>query len=214
MSYFGVNLKKIRLVKKLNQTEFAKLFGLTRSAVGAYEEGRAEAKIDKIIEIADFFGISIDSFLKKKLTVNEILHFDSNKISQIINADNSIPFVEAKRIKQYINNIGDKIYLSRINKLILPDTDSNCIAFEVSDKRHFLDSEIIVCSRYDNKPKKNDWYFGITKQGTEIFEKILYKKKYLEIWRIEKVLFKNLYKVNTNKLLLEIKNISAKKSKN
>ena len=37
MSFFGKNIKKIRIAKKLSQTAFAELFGLKRTALGAYE---------------------------------------------------------------------------------------------------------------------------------------------------------------------------------
>jgi transcriptional regulator with XRE-family HTH domain len=76
MSYFGQNIRKIRIVKKLTQTEFADLFGLSRTAVGSYEEGRAEAKIDTIIKIADYFDLSLDQLVRKEITINEIFHFD------------------------------------------------------------------------------------------------------------------------------------------
>jgi len=86
MSYFGINIRKIRLTKKLSQTEFAKIFNITRASVGAYEEGRAEAKIDKVIEIATYFNITLDQLLSKKITINEISNF--NKINRILNFPN------------------------------------------------------------------------------------------------------------------------------
>ena len=76
MSFIGKNIKKIRTVKKINQVDFAELFGLARASVGSYEEGRAEPKVDTIIAIANHFGISIDLLLKKELTVNELYRFD------------------------------------------------------------------------------------------------------------------------------------------
>ena len=75
MSFFGKNIKKIRVARKLTQTQFAELFDLKRTAVGAYEEGRAEAKIDTIIKIADYFDLTLDQLLRKEITVNEIFHF-------------------------------------------------------------------------------------------------------------------------------------------
>lgn len=75
MSCFGKNIRKIRIAKKMTQTEFAELFNLKRTALGSYEEGRAEAKIDTIIKIADHFKLSLDQLLKKELTINEIFHF-------------------------------------------------------------------------------------------------------------------------------------------
>lgn len=78
MSLIGKNIKKIRAVKKLSQTAFADLLSLSRTSVGAYEEERAEPKIDTVILIANHFGISIDSLLSKELTINEVLKFDKH----------------------------------------------------------------------------------------------------------------------------------------
>lgn len=75
MSFFGKNIRKIRIAKKMTQTEFAELFDLKRTALGAYEEGRAEAKIDTVIKIADYFKLTLDQLLRKELTINEIFHF-------------------------------------------------------------------------------------------------------------------------------------------
>ena len=75
MSYFGKNIRKIRIAKKMTQTEFAELFDLKRTALGSYEEGRAEAKIDTIIKIAGHFKLTLDQLLRKELTINEIFHF-------------------------------------------------------------------------------------------------------------------------------------------
>ena len=60
MSVVGINIKKIRGVKGLNQTDFANLFGLTRANIGSYEELRAEPKIDTIIKIATYYKLPID----------------------------------------------------------------------------------------------------------------------------------------------------------
>lgn len=82
MSCFGKNIRKLRIAKKMTQTEFAELFNLKRTAVGSYEEGRAEAKIDTIIKIADHFKLSLDQLLKKELTINEIFHFNDELLNK------------------------------------------------------------------------------------------------------------------------------------
>jgi len=78
MSFFGKNIRKIRIAKKMTQTEFAKLFELKRTALGSYEEGRAEAKVDTVIKVADYFKLSLDQLLRKELTINEIFHFNND----------------------------------------------------------------------------------------------------------------------------------------
>ena len=46
MSKIGKNIKKIRTVKNLNQQDIADFLGLSRASVGAYEEERAELKLN------------------------------------------------------------------------------------------------------------------------------------------------------------------------
>lgn len=91
-SILAKNIKKLRLFKGLNQTEFAALFQLTRSSIGAYEEGRAEPKLEALINISNHFKLSIDDIVKAELTVNKIARFslpetdvdDMNKVHQKI----------------------------------------------------------------------------------------------------------------------------------
>jgi transcriptional regulator with XRE-family HTH domain len=73
---FSKNIKKIRLIKKLSQTALAEIFGIKRSSIGAYEEGRAEPKLEMIIRIANYFSISVDSLVNSELTVNELYGLD------------------------------------------------------------------------------------------------------------------------------------------
>jgi len=205
MSFFGVNIKKIRTVKKLNQSDFAKLFNLTRSAIGAYEEGRAEAKIDKIIEIADYFGLELNKFLTKKLTLNEIFKYDTNKVTQIWKFNfATIPFVEASKTKQYINNYSSSEFIKRLPKICLPNIDEKFMAFEFSNSEHFFDGDILICMPYEHKPSKEDLYFLITADGGEVSSKISLRKKFLEIWLIKSVISNSLHKINTNKQLEKI----------
>lgn len=70
------NFKKLRLFKGLNQTEFSELFGITRSSVGSYEEGRAEPKLETLIKVADHFKLNVDAIIRKELTVNQIARFE------------------------------------------------------------------------------------------------------------------------------------------
>lgn len=70
------NIKKLRLFKSMNQTEFAELFGLKRSSIGAYEEGRAEPKLEALINISNYFELTIDDIVKDELTVNKIAKFE------------------------------------------------------------------------------------------------------------------------------------------
>lgn len=76
------NIKKLRLFKSMNQTEFAELFGLKRSSIGAYEEGRAEPKLEALIKISDHFDLTIDDIVKGELTVNKIAGFELPSVDE------------------------------------------------------------------------------------------------------------------------------------
>ena len=79
-SPLALNIRKLRLFKQLNQTEFAEKLSVTRASIGAYEEGRAEPKLAFLIELSDFFKLSIDQIVKKELTINEIAKFPADNI--------------------------------------------------------------------------------------------------------------------------------------
>ena len=127
MSLIGRNIKKLRGVKKLSQTAFADLFKLSRTSVGAYEEERADPKIDTIVMIAKYFGITIDNLLTKEMTINEILHFDKfgepflgkpkkRKDAQVLTSSVSVPIVDLADVISYRKNREDKEYLGLLDQ--------------------------------------------------------------------------------------------------
>lgn len=73
------NIKLIRKIKDLSQDEFAEKLQIKRSALGSYEEGRADPSSEIITNISEAFSISTDRLLKEdlQLTVDGYL-FGSN----------------------------------------------------------------------------------------------------------------------------------------
>lgn len=144
MSTIGKNIKKIRTVKKLSQASFAELFNLARPSVGAYEEGRAEPKIETIIQMANYFGISVDSLLTKELTINELYKFDLHA-KELINqpSPNKSPekahenirslFIPAAKQIEYLVQLNNKDFLSSLPRVLIPGFESDNIrAFEMT----------------------------------------------------------------------------------
>lgn len=174
MSYIGKNIRKIRTVKKISQADFAEMFGIGRPSVGAYEEGRAEPKLDTIIRIAQNFGLSIDVLLTKELTVNELYKFDIFKADEVLHKkDNKIPIVDKDESQEdtplirkegyleYIVNNKNKDYINNLPSVRLPDTQhKKSRAFEVSDnamefnEKGLLPGDILSCSPIDLENSK------------------------------------------------------------
>ncbi|EMR02064.1 XRE family transcriptional regulator [Cesiribacter andamanensis] len=159
MSYIGKNIKRIRAVKKLSQAAFAELFALARPSVGAYEEGRSEPKIETIIAIARYFGLSTDALLRKELTVNELYSLDifkgefdptqlppalgkSSGFEQNGNLPTSsqkrqtgagIPLISKSMRLEYIVNLQNRDFINRLQIVALPEAQpGKTLAFEHS----------------------------------------------------------------------------------
>ncbi len=141
MSKIGRNIKKIRGIKNLSQTEFAALFELKRASIGAYEEGRSEPKISTLIDIANYFGIGIDDLLQKDLSVNNLYRFDIFRKELSKDAAHNlkptqnpqevlhIPYLDAASQKEYLS---DAEITKKLPAIALPLTKGvKYLAFEI-----------------------------------------------------------------------------------
>ncbi len=82
MSKYGENIKKIRSVRGLTQSQLADMIDVSRGVISSYEEGRAEPKIETIIKTADIFQLTVDVLLKQNVTVNQLSGFSLPDIVQ------------------------------------------------------------------------------------------------------------------------------------
>lgn len=159
MTKFGKNIKKIRSIQKLSQTKFAELFDLSRASVGAYEEGRAEAKLDVISKIAKYFSITVDDLINKEITVNELYHFNifdtniGNKINIGSEVLKNIAFTNIPLIISHdlISNPIANCISKAENHITLPDYSEKHLAIVIdtdvfTHKPNYLSqNDIIIC---------------------------------------------------------------------
>lgn len=108
MSCTGKNIRKIRTIKGLSQSDFANLFNLTRASISAYEEGRAEPKMEATLNIAKYFNIPIEELLTHEITVNEFAKFNlQNFIANESKFETvSIPIVASRNWSAFLNGEG------------------------------------------------------------------------------------------------------------
>ena len=59
----GKQIKHYRKAKGWTQAELAEKLGLKRSALGAYEEGRSEPRLETLVAMAQRFNVSIDTLV-------------------------------------------------------------------------------------------------------------------------------------------------------
>lgn len=56
-------LKILREQKKKSQAEMAEILHISRQSYNFYENGQREPKIDMLLKMADYFGVSVDYLL-------------------------------------------------------------------------------------------------------------------------------------------------------
>ena len=69
-NYFSINIKFLREQKGLNQDDFAEIFDSKRSAVGHWEAGNSSPNLEKLLSIANYFGITLDKLVTEVLDDN------------------------------------------------------------------------------------------------------------------------------------------------
>lgn len=57
-------LKKLRKQKKLTQRELADALHISQTSVSKYERGESEPDLAMVIEMSDFFGVTVDEFIR------------------------------------------------------------------------------------------------------------------------------------------------------
>ncbi len=62
----GNKIQELRKNKYLSQEAFAEIMGVTRQSVSKWELDQSYPAIEKLVEIADFFGISLDELLREQ----------------------------------------------------------------------------------------------------------------------------------------------------
>ncbi|MBE6900491.1 MAG: helix-turn-helix transcriptional regulator [Ruminococcaceae bacterium] len=59
-------LKTLRKKNKLTQRAVAEALHISQTSVSKYERGESEPDLEMIIKMSDFFGVTIDEFVRGK----------------------------------------------------------------------------------------------------------------------------------------------------
>lgn len=83
----GSKLQKLRKSRSLSQEAFAAIMNVSRQSVSKWELDQTYPEINKLIEIADFFNISLDELLREN--TNETNSSENNCDKQIFSGEAS-----------------------------------------------------------------------------------------------------------------------------
>ena len=143
MTQIGKNIKKIRNVRGLSQQAFGDLFELTRGNISSYEEFRAEPKIEVVVKIAKYFGIPLADIIEKDLSVNELLHYNSELVVEteklkITQQLAKVPYIPILYINDYIIQYQDDDFILKLPYIIIPSNSRfRQLALEVDNQEMF-----------------------------------------------------------------------------
>ncbi len=137
------NMRKLRKQLKLTQDQFAAKLDIKRSLLGAYEEGRAEPKLELLQKIAQVFNISVDDLIGKDLSQAEDsasgkpVNFAKGKEVVVVTSDlqgrDNIELVPLKAAAGYLNGYADTEFVKELPKFQLPILKQGTYrAFEIS----------------------------------------------------------------------------------
>ncbi|MDQ3535701.1 MAG: LexA family transcriptional regulator [Bacteroidota bacterium] len=198
MSIISSNLKHIRKIHNLTQEQFAEKLGIKRSLLGAYEEGRADPRLNNLLNIANVFNVSVDEIISKDLRNHEPASpsrapGNANQPLRVLsitvdrqNIEN-IELVPQKAAAGYLNGYADPEYLEQLPKFQLPMLPAigTYRAFEISgDSMLPLQSGTIVIGKY-----LDDW------------QNLQSSKTYILVSQKEGVVYKRIYFQNDSEVL-------------
>ncbi|MCD8031921.1 MAG: helix-turn-helix transcriptional regulator [Bacteroides sp.] len=149
MTQIGKNIKKLRNTRGLSQQAFAELFGLSRGNISSYEEMRAEPRIETILQIAKYFGIPVQEFIEKELSVNDLLHYNTHLVLEAgklktAGSLTEIPYLSAAFIPDYLIRYRDEEFVNQLPRIVLPThSPFRQIALEVANEE-VLPAEIQI----------------------------------------------------------------------
>jgi transcriptional regulator with XRE-family HTH domain len=119
-SFAGQNLKYLRKLRGLTQEEFATKLNIKRSLLGAYEEERAEPRLEVLESVSDWFKVSLDDLLRRDLSEVKGSYLAKRRLQKMSTENNLIHFVPVKAAAGYLAGYADEEFIDELNTFTLP----------------------------------------------------------------------------------------------
>jgi len=143
MTLISNNIKFLRKESHFTQEQLAEKIGIKRSLLGAYEEGRADPRLNNLLKISDIFDISVDLLISEDLS--QILDRENKNITGRVKSrvlsitvdtegEENIELIPQKASAGYLNGYADPEYLEDMPKFKIPFLSKNGTfrAFEIA----------------------------------------------------------------------------------
>ena len=178
MSQAGKNLKYLRKLRGWTQEEFATRLGIKRSLLGAYEEERAEPRLDVLEMVSETFKLTLDELFLSELGETKGNYLAKRRAQKLASGTNEISFVPVKAAAGYLAGYSDPEYIDELNTFTLPMLAAgNYRAFEiVGDSMMPTPSgSIIICEMTDNLDdiKSNQTYIIVSRNEGIVYKRVI-----------------------------------------
>lgn len=191
MNYLGQNIKFLRKQKGLTQEKMAQKIGVGRSLIGAYEEGRAEPKLQTIMNICYYFNVNVDALLNSdfaagdKRPMKKHVRGDKLRILPVIidktdELERSV-IVPVKASAGYTEGYGDVDYIESLPRFQMPFPELSASRsyrlFQISGDSMLPvpSGAYIICEYIQdwNAVKNEQPYILITKNEGVVYKRII-----------------------------------------
>ena len=178
MSMAGKNLKYLRKLRGWTQEEFANKLHIKRSLLGAYEEERAEPRIDVLEVVGDMFKLTLDELLLKDLADNKGNYIAKRRAQKLAAGTNDIQFVPVKAAAGYLAGYGDPEFIDELNTFTLPMlAPGHYRAFEIMGDSMLptASGSVIVGEKVENLEdlKSNNTYIVISRNEGIVYKRVM-----------------------------------------
>jgi transcriptional regulator with XRE-family HTH domain len=182
MSTAGQNLKYLRKLRGWTQEEFAVKLGIKRSLLGAYEEERAEPRIEVLEVVGDMFKLTLDELLRKELSDTKGSYLSKRRAQKLVSASNEIQLVPVKAAAGYLAGYADPEFLDELNTFTLPMLAPGTYrAFEiVGDSMLPTPSgSVIVGEKVEDleEVKSNQTYIVVSRSEGIVYKRVMKNNK-------------------------------------
>src|SRR5258708_24062949 len=183
MSQAGQNLKYLRKLRGWTQEEFANKLGIKRSLIGAYEEERADQRIDILEIVSEIFKLTLDELLLKDLSNTGGSYLAKRRQQKMMSADrNIIHFVPVKAAAGDLAGYADTEFIDELNTFTLPMLSGGTYrAFEIigDSMMPTPSGSVIVGEKVENieNIKSNAAYIVVSKSEGIVYKRVIKSNK-------------------------------------
>ena len=150
--------------------------------MGAYEEERAEPRIDVLEIVGDMFKLTLDELLRKELSDAKGNYLSKRRAQKMAAATNEIQLVPVKAAAGYLAGYADPEFLDELNTFTLPMlAPGNYRAFEIVGDSMLptASGSVIVGEKIDDleEVRSNQTYIVVSRNEGIVYKRIMKNNK-------------------------------------